>query len=77
MQEKSMRYGQFLRFKRIYDDRSLTIKDIAEELGVSLSFVSDVEAGRRKPYDEEKTQKLIKFLHLSEEEVSRQMNKRL
>lgn len=71
MQEKSMRYGQFLRFKRISDDRSLTIKDIAEELGVSLSFVSDVEAGRRKPYDEEKTEKLIEFLQLTKEDIAR------
>ena len=71
MQEKSMRYGQFLRFKRISDDRSLTIKDIAEELGVSLSFVSDVEAGRRKPYDEERTEKLIEFLQLTKEDIAR------
>ena len=29
-----------------------------------------MEQGRRKPYDEEKTQKLIKFLHLSEEDTA-------
>ena len=62
MQEKNMRYGQFLRAKRISDSRELTLKDIAGELGVSVSFVSDVEQGRRKPYDEEKTEKLIEFL---------------
>lgn len=71
MQEKSMRYGQFLRTKRISDDRKLTIKDIAEELGVSLSFVCDVGAGRRKPYDEEKTEKLIESLQLTKEDISR------
>ena len=65
-----MRYGQFLRSKRIADRRELTLKDIAEELGVSVSFVSDVEQGRRKPYDEEKTQKLITFLDLTEEDVA-------
>ena len=70
MREKNMRYGQFLRSKRISDGRELTLKDIAEELGVSVSFVSDVEQGRRKPYDEVKTQKLIEFLKLSEEEVA-------
>ena len=59
MQEKNMRYGQFLRAKRISDNRELTLKDVAEELGVSVSFVSDVEQGRRKPYDEAKTQKTI------------------
>lgn len=70
MREKNMRYGQFLRSKRVSDDRELTLKDVAEELGVSVSFVSDVEQGRRKPYDEVKTQKLIEFLKLSEEEVA-------
>ena len=70
MNEKNMRYGQFLRAKRIADSRELTLKDMAEELGVSVSFVSDVEQGRRKPYDEIKTQKLIEFLKLSEEDVA-------
>ena len=70
MREKNMRYGQFLRSKRVRDGRELTLKDVAEELGVSVSFVSDVEQGRRKPYDEVKTQKLIEFLKLSEEEVA-------
>ena len=61
MQEKHMRYGQFLRAKRISDSRELTLKDVARELGVSVSFASDVEQGRRKPYDKEKTEKLIEF----------------
>lgn len=70
MQEKRMRYGQFLRAKRISDSRELTLKDVARELGVSVSFASDVEQGRRKPYDEEKTEKLIEFLGLTEEEIA-------
>ena len=70
MNEKNMRYGQFLKAKRISDSRELTLKDVAEELGVSVSFVSDVEQGRRKPYDEVKTQKLIRFLKLSEEDIA-------
>ena len=70
MQEKNMRYGKFLRSKRVSDSRELTIKDIAVELGISASLVCDVEQGRRKPFDEAKTQKLIKFLHLSEEDTA-------
>ncbi len=70
MHEKNMRYGQFLRSKRLSDSRELTLRDIAEELGVSVSFVSDVEQGRRKPYDEEKTGKLIKFLKFTEEDTA-------
>lgn len=70
MQEMSMRYGKFLRAKCISDSRELTLKDVAGELGVSVSFASDVEQGRRKPYDEEKTKKLIEFLKLTEEEIA-------
>lgn len=70
MHERNMRYGQFLRSKRLSDSRELTLKDVAEELGVSVSFVSDVEQGRRKPYDESKTQKLIEFLKFTEEDIA-------
>ena len=70
MREKNMRYGQFLKKKRVSDRRELTLRDVAEELGVSVSFVSDVEQGRRKPFDEEKTQKLIDFLEFTEEDVA-------
>ena len=37
-EEKRMRYGQFLRAKRISDSRELMLKDVARELGVSVSF---------------------------------------
>lgn len=65
-----MRYGRFLRSKRISDNRGLTLKDIAEELGVSVSYASDVEQGRRRPYDEIKTKKLIQFLRFNEDDVA-------
>ena len=70
MDTKNMRYGQFLKAKRISDSRELTLKDVAAELGVSFSYVSDIEQGRRKPYDEAKTLKIIEFLKLTEEEVA-------
>ena len=70
MDTKNMRYGQFLKAKRISDSRELTLKDVAAELGVSFSYVSDIEQGRRKPYDEAKTLKIIEFLKLTEDEVA-------
>lgn len=70
MDAKNMRYGQFLKAKRISDSRELTLKDVAAELGVSFSYVSDIEQGRRKPYDEVKTLKIIEFLKLTEDEVA-------
>lgn len=70
MDAKNMRYGQFLKAKRISDSRELTLRDVAAELGVSFSYVSDIEQGRRKPYDEVKTLKIIEFLKLTEDEVA-------
>ncbi len=70
MKEKNLRYGQFLKRKRVSDRRELTLRDIAEALGVSVSFVSDVEQGRRKPFDEPKTQKLIGFMNFTEEDTA-------
>ena len=70
MQRENMRYGQFLRAKRVSDRRGLTLKDIAGELGVSVSFASDVEQGRRKPYDDAKTEKLMKFLAFTEQDMA-------
>ena len=69
-EKKNMRYGQFLRSKRIADSRELTLRDISDELGGSVSCVSDVEQGRRKPYDEEKTEKLVEFLKFTEEDIA-------
>lgn len=70
MKEKFMRYGQFIRSRRLADRRELSQKDLAEALGVSVTFLCDIENGRRKPLNEEKTQKLIKFLRMSEADIA-------
>ena len=54
MKEKNMRFGEFIKKKRLQDDRDLTLKDLATELGLSLSMLSDIEQGRRKPFDSAK-----------------------
>ena len=51
MQEKNMRFGEFIKKKRLQDERDLTLKDLATVLGVSLSMLSDIEQCRRKPFD--------------------------
>ena len=67
-QEKHMRFGEFIRARRLQDRRELTLHDISEELGLSLSMLSDIEQGRRKPFDAEKIEIFCRYLNLSEED---------
>jgi len=71
MKERYMRFGEFIRSKRLKDPRELTLKDVAEQLGISLTFLSDIENGRRKPFDSEKIEQLCSFLNLGDEDRER------
>lgn len=42
--------------------KGLTLKDVAEELNVSIGYVSDILKGNRNP--EDKKQKIIKYLEI-------------
>lgn len=71
MREENMRFGEFIKAKRLADERELTLKDIAKELGLSLSMLSDIEQGRRKPFDSTRIEKFCEVLHLSDEDRAR------
>ncbi len=63
-----MRFGEFIKSKRQADDRELTLKDVATELNRSLSMLSDIEQGRRKPFDSDKIKVFCNYLNLTERE---------
>lgn len=67
-QDKNMRFGEFIKSRRLKDSRELTLKDIARELGLSLSMLSDIENGRRKPFDSDKIEAFCDYLHLPDED---------
>lgn len=71
MREENMRFGQFIRAKRLADRRELTQKDVADRLGISLTLLSDIEKGRRKPFDSEKIEAFCEFLELPGSDRSR------
>lgn len=71
MKERYMRFGEFIKSKRLADPRDLTLKDVAEKLGVSLSLLSDIEKGRRKPFDTAKIEAFCEYLNLSDADRSR------
>ena len=51
MKEENMTFAQFIRRKRLESPEDLTLKDVAEKLGISLTMYSDIEKGRRVPSD--------------------------
>jgi transcriptional regulator with XRE-family HTH domain len=68
MQAKNMRFGAFIKSKRTKDEREITLKAMADTLGLSLSMLSDIEQGRRKPFDSDKIEKFCEYLRLSDED---------
>ena len=68
MREENMSFGQFIKRKRMQDPRELTLKDLSGVMGMSLSMLSDVEQGRRKPWDAEKIETFCSYLELSDED---------
>ena len=68
MREKRIRFGDFIRHKRLNDPRELRQSDVAKELGISHTFLSEIERRCRRPFDSEKIEKFADFFDLSEED---------
>lgn len=71
MKEKHMRFGDFIKRKRLDDPRELTLSDTSSQLGISLSLLSDIENNRRKPFDADKIEIFAEYLTLSPSEKAR------
>lgn len=63
-----MRFGDYIKQKRLQHPDELTLKEVSKMLGISLSFLSDVENNRRKPFDKNKIEALAAKLGLTAEE---------
>ena len=70
MKDKHMRFGDYIRKKRLADSRELTMQDVADHLGISLSYMSMVENKHKRPFDGETLELLAEFLRLTEEETA-------
>ena len=66
-------FGEFLQTKR--EQQKITLRQLAEKLGVSAPFLSDVEKGRRNSLDMDKLVMLKRILALSEDEYERAARK--
>lgn len=65
MKKENMRFGTYL--KTLRTEREITLKTMSETLGISLSFLSDVEQNRRKPFDSDKLGKIVAYMQLDED----------
>ena len=59
-------FGEFINQKRV--EKQITLRKMADMLGVSAPFLTDVEKDRRNPFDMEKLTQLAGILNLSKEE---------
>lgn len=59
-------FGAFIARKRL--EKDIKLRPIADQLGVSVTYLSDIIKGRRNPPDIEGLEILAKVLDLSEEE---------
>lgn len=70
MKEKNMRFGDYIRKKRLDDPRELTMQNIADHLGISLSYMSGIENRRKPPFGGDKLEQLARYLRLSDEDTA-------
>lgn len=62
------KFGQLLREFRGRANKSMG--DLSRFLGVSVTFISDVERGVRTPFTADKIMRLSSFLNLNQREIS-------
>lgn len=68
MKEQYMRFGEYIKKKRLDDPREITLNSLSKILGISLTYLSDIEAGRKKPFDAKGIEKFCEYLNLSTDE---------
>jgi len=59
-------FGAFLTAKR--EERDLTLREMARQMGVSAPFLSDVEKDRTAPLTKDRLDKVAEILHLDVDE---------
>lgn len=72
MDANTTNFGEFLQRKR--EEKGITLRRMAELLGFSAPFLSDVEKDRRNPPELAKLEQIAKILVLSNEEKETMYN---
>lgn len=61
-----MNFGDYISQKR--KEKNFTIRELANKLDISFTYLSDVEKGRAKAFKQEILKKLIDVLQLNDDE---------
>jgi transcriptional regulator with XRE-family HTH domain len=69
---KNNNFGAFIAQKR--KEQQWTLRQLANLLDISAPYLSDVEKGRRHPFDIEKLKRLTQILKLNKEEETIMMD---
>lgn len=68
MKNEHLNFGEFIACKRL--EKEITLRKMAEHIGFSAPFWSDVEKGRRNPPDKDKLLLLSNIFQLTEDETA-------
>ncbi len=71
MKEKYIRFGDYIKKKRQEHPDELTLKEVSKMLGISLSFLSDIENNRRKPFDKDKIELFAEKMGIDSDEKAK------
>jgi transcriptional regulator with XRE-family HTH domain len=71
MEKKEITFGEYIKEKRMNYIPRYTLKKMAEALDMNLTHLSDIENGRKNPFDADKIESFCKILDLSDEDKSK------
>ena len=69
MDNDNLSFGEFL--TKLREDKDVTLRELARLIGISAPFLSDVEKNRRAPLTADRLEKVVKELHLSDDEKTK------
>lgn len=64
-----MNFGEYIKSKRL--EKGISLRELASKIGISPSYMSDIEKGRRNAPNKEKVDKIAEVLFYSEEEIEK------
>lgn len=68
MDKKNQTFGSFIKEKRMSQEPRITLKQMAGLLSLNLTYLSDVENGRKKPFDRSRIERFCEVLQLTPED---------
>ena len=68
MEKRTLSFGDYIKDKRMSHNPRYTLKKMAEALGMNLTQLSDIENGRKKPFDGDRINQFCSILGLSDDE---------